>query len=407
MKRLSFAVLLIAVGCVSLSAAELKRYIYSVHPDGSQSSGPGGGRGIAVLDMDRQFTVVQRIPIAPVARGGVMTGAAAHRGTGRFFYAWRGGSPEHGVGCLDLKTGKVLWETPTEYTCERPQVSVDGATVFVTRHWSSRKPLNYATFDAATGKPGRVYEFSDFGPQHRKLVPAHPIVLHPDGKRLFFPRGALDLASGALLWSNPLAGSHITLDHEGAKLYTGRHFQGHETTATWIIDADTGKTLSQVPLDDAKARCEGMEHGLHETVAFEPGGEHFWGQAGSGLNWKLRYDNRCSPPKLDLAVSRKALGLGGIGHGQTLVSAAGDYVWFCDGIVLEAKTGKFVCTWKCENGRRVMSAKHVEVNFLDGEILWTGQDQSHGFMYRDYPIDKVRSLLPAASPAKRSPDHGK
>lgn len=44
-------------------------------------------------------------------------------------------------------------------------------------------------------------------------------------------------------------------------------------------------------------------------------------------------------------------------------------------------------------------AKYVEVDWLDGQIIWAGQDESHGFIFEGYPLDRVRPLLPQGSPA--------
>jgi len=65
--------------------------------------------------------------------------------------------------------------------------------------------------------------------------------------------------------------------------------------------------------------------------------------------------------------------------------------------VLEAATGKYVCMMTAEDGKFTRGAKYAEIDWLDGEILWAGQDESHGFLYNDYPIDTVRPLLPGAA----------
>ena len=53
-----------------------------------------------------------------------------------------------------------------------------------------------------------------------------------------------------------------------------------------------------------------------------------------------------------------------------------------------------------EKGRFTRGAKFLEINSLDSKILWSGQDESHGFIYNDYPIEVVRPLPPASCPAK-------
>jgi hypothetical protein len=86
-------------------------------------------------------------------------------------------------------------------------------------------------------------------------------------------------------------------------------------------------------------------------------------------------------------------------QGHARVTGAGDYVWFSNGAVLEAPTGKYHCVMTAEDGKFTRGAKYVDVDWLDGEILWAGKDESHGFLYPDYPIEKVRPLLPGSSRA--------
>jgi hypothetical protein len=94
-------------------------------------------------------------------------------------------------------------------------------------------------------------------------------------------------------------------------------------------------------------------------------------------------------------------------QGHAMVTGAGDFVWFSNGMVLEAGTGKFHCVMTGEQGRRTWGAKFVEVTWIDDEIVWSGQDECHGFIYDDFPMDLVLPLLPAGSPlrqGKHQPD---
>jgi hypothetical protein len=47
-----------------------------------------------------------------------------------------------------------------------------------------------------------------------------------------------------------------------------------------------------------------------------------------------------------------------------------------------------------EEGKPFSSAKHVEATWIDDELVWAGQDEGHGFIYDNYPSDRVRPLLP-------------
>jgi outer membrane protein assembly factor BamB len=450
--------------------AELRRQVYVNQPDGSTHGGPGQGNGILVLDVDKQFSFVKRI-VTPgilkvrqgVGGGQGMRGIAIDAKVARLYYTWHhGGKPgDDGGGCLDLKTDQVLWERSYDFTCERWQLSRDGKTLYTPCHWTDTKCRKVYSIDAATGEPARVYETGESWPNH-------PIIIHPDGKRLFFPAGCLDLESGKMLW--PLTAQareslqgfggtcHIVLDPTRQRLYTGRHPES-DTVATWIINADTGEIASKVPIDKERYPDLG---GISEVVAFEPDGKHFWGESSlrrtqqkierpknpvrlpsldsevsgdsdrGGIDAAperespkppvareppktqelfihlARYDNTTVPPTVERLVSldeiNAAHGLKlGSPKGHAMVTGAGDYVWFSCGAVLEARTGKFVCVMTAEDGKFTRGAKYVEATWIGDELVWAGQDECHGFIFDDYPIDRIRPLLPASSPLFQKP----
>jgi hypothetical protein len=331
-----------------------------------------------------------------------MYGIAAAKATGRLYYCWHQGrgKGDVGVGCLDLLTDKVVWERNYDFSCARIQVSVDAKSVFVARHWEDPGTKKLYVLDAANGDAVREYDCG-------KRWPQHPLVVHPDGNRLFFPGTALDLESGRLLWTDDKVSGrgncHIVLNRDGTRLYTGRHPE-QATVATWILDADSGQVVRNVPLDTAG--YPDLKGGVTEVVAFSPDGNRFWGEA-SGERFMLQFDNVAEPPKLIRVVDKQDLIARhgykplGHGHGHAMVSGAGDYVWFSNGIVLDADSGAYVCQWTAEDGKPFQSAKMLEVDFLDGKVVWMGQDQGHGFIYNGYPIDQVRPLLPNRKAAGR------
>jgi hypothetical protein len=85
-----------------------------------------------------------------------------------------------------------------------------------------------------------------------------------------------------------------------------------------------------------------------------------------------------------------------------MVTGAGDYVWFSNGAVLEARTGRFHCVMTAEDGRFTRGAKFVEVDWLGDKIIWAGQDECHGFIYSNYPEDVVLPLLAENRAARQS-----
>jgi hypothetical protein len=52
------------------------------------------------------------------------------------------------------------------------------------------------------------------------------------------------------------------------------------------------------------------------------------------------------------------------------------------------------------HGRFTRGAKFVEVDWLDDKIIWAGQDECHGFIFENYPVEVVLPLLSEAQRRK-------
>jgi hypothetical protein len=299
----------------------------------------------------------------------------------------------------------VVWERSFDFTCERWQLSPCGKTLYNPCHWTDGKSRQVHTIDTATGEPGRTYDTG-------KVWPNHPLIVHPDGSRFYVGDGCFDIASGALLWTakGGFGGTcHKVMDAAATRLYTGRHPES-DTVATWVLDAATGAVVTKVLIDRTKHPEQGS---ISEVVAFEPDGKHFWGEGFTNKHddkkevvTLARYDATTEPPTLEKLVSiadlNAAHGLSLTSpKGHAMVTGAGDYAWFSCGAVLEAQTGTFVCTMSAEGGKFTRGAKYVEATWIDEEMVWSGQDECHGFIFTNYPMDRVLPLLPAGSPLKR------
>src|SRR5262245_12170070 len=110
-----------------------RRLVYVALPGGSaggQFSSEMNGVGIVVLDVDRHFEFVKRIPTWDVAASvspEEVSGVAASPAANMFYVATRGR-----LAAFDLGTDKKVWENSYDGSCcERPEVTPDGLTLVV------------------------------------------------------------------------------------------------------------------------------------------------------------------------------------------------------------------------------------------------------------------------------------
>ena len=110
-----------------------RRLVYVTLPGGSaggQFSSEMNGVGIVVLDVDRNFEFVKRIPTWNVAASTSpeeVSGVAASPATNMIYLATRGR-----LAAFDLGTDQKAWESTYDGTCcERPELTPDGKTLVV------------------------------------------------------------------------------------------------------------------------------------------------------------------------------------------------------------------------------------------------------------------------------------
>src|SRR5579864_4707703 len=110
-----------------------RRLVYVALPGGSaggQFSSEMNGVGIVVLDVDRNFEFVKRIPTWNVPASlspEEVSGVAASPATNMIYLATRGR-----LAAFDLATDQKAWENTYDGTCcERPELTPDGKTLVV------------------------------------------------------------------------------------------------------------------------------------------------------------------------------------------------------------------------------------------------------------------------------------
>ena len=106
-----------ALLALSAMAAENEQHLLYVATPGIRNDLAWGGNGVLVFDMDHGHKFVKRIPFSvPDDKGAPrnVKGICANAETQRLYI-----STTHTLTCLDLITGKLLWEKAYEGGCDR------------------------------------------------------------------------------------------------------------------------------------------------------------------------------------------------------------------------------------------------------------------------------------------------
>jgi hypothetical protein len=299
--------------------AGLRRYIYSLHPDGSQGGGPKSKDGIVVLDIDNGCSYVRRIPLPCLAEkygGHGARGIVGHTATRRLYYTFMltnaktnptgKGAPV--VGCLDLERDRVLWEVYLRNLPEakghdvgagNPAVTHDGKKLYIPPEWTGGNETT--VLDASDGK---LIAFVPTGGNG-----CGNAILSPDGKFVYASKDAtrINTATDQIEWNVPAPGaspakwkgnrppqgpcpghSHYMIDATGERMFGTYECQGE---AAIVYSTRTGEILDRLsppqsgPLDFFWKHWRTSDHPMrkfgsmsHEG-SFTPSGTRFWVQS--------------------------------------------------------------------------------------------------------------------------------
>jgi hypothetical protein len=410
----------------------LRRYIYSLHPDGSQGAGAGEGQrtrgenfypdgkpkdlldGLVVLDIDNGCSFVKRIPLPCLAGtyGGYgARGIAGHTATKRIYYTFMLAYAKVGpknrtiVGCVDVETDKVLWEAlPGSVGAGNPVVSLDGRKLYVSNQTGPALVLN--TADGSLLKTIKNAKSS------------HNAHRSPDGRYVYMGGDStgtkIDTTTDEVVGTFPGLHWHFVVDRTGKWLYAtwkgamGPDPSQAEMTATGtsfcaakVYDAQTGQWRHSLRLPLLPGPRNDFPNMSHEG-SFNPGGTRFWTQpCGGGVRGLTKDDDRC----VDLGVATARKGGWNVltewditrdppcvvkfvtcrsdphSHGHALVSREGDLVFTGNGLAIDTKTYELKGTWKDAQGRWFQGTKFMQVNFRDGKVDWVGQRHGVGWLY--------------------------
>ncbi len=350
-----------------------RRLVYVTLPGGSaggQFSSDGNGTGIVVLDVDRNFEFVKRIPTWNVAASvspEEVSGVAASGATNMIYLATRGR-----LAAFDLATDQKVWEQTYDGTCcERPEVTPDGKTLVV---GSDLKDFWYVINAQDGALKGKI--------QAPKSNFAHNMGLSADGKTVFMAPNGVTMTVGDVPSMKALKtitfSDHIrpfVINHDATRVYANvNNLLGFE-----IADVKSGEVIKRIeaPAELWKAKWADVTQHFYghacpsHGIALTPDESELW--VVDNINYGvLVYDNTGEWPVLKSSFPTTA------SADWITIGIGGQYAYLSSGDVVDVKTKKIVTQMKDEYGRQMHSEKLLEISFSNGKLVRTVSQFAEG-----------------------------
>jgi DNA-binding beta-propeller fold protein YncE len=350
-----------------------RRLVYVTLPGGSaggQFSSDQNGVGIVVLDVDRNFEFVKRIPTWNVAASvspEEVSGVAASGATNMIYLATRGR-----LAAFDLATDQKVWEQTYDGTCcERPEVTPDGKTLVV---GSDLKDFWYVINAQDGALKGKI--------QAPKSNFAHNMGLSADGKTVFMAPNGVTMTVGDVPSMKALKtitfSDHIrpfVINHDATRVYANvNNLLGFE-----IADVKTGEVIKRIeaPAELWKAKWADVTQHFYghacpsHGIALTPDESELW--VVDNINYGvLVYDNTGEWPVLKTSFPTTA------SADWITIGIGGQYAYLSSGDVVDVKTKKIVAQMKDEYGKQMHSEKLLEISFSNGKLVRTVSQFAQG-----------------------------
>jgi hypothetical protein len=350
-----------------------RRLVYVTLPGGSaggQFSSEQNGVGIVVLDVDRNFEFVKRIPTWNVAASispEEVSGVAASGATNMIYLATRGR-----LAAFDLATDQKVWEQTYDGTCcERPEVTPDGKTLVV---GSDLKDFWYLINAQDGALKGKI--------QAPKSNFAHNMGLSADGKTVFMAPNGVTMTVGDVPSMKAIKtitfSDHIrpfVINHDATRVYANvNNLLGFE-----IADVKTGEVIKRIeaPAELWKAKWADVTQHFYghacpsHGIALTPDESEIW--VVDNINYGvLVYDNTGEWPVLKSSFPTTA------SADWITMGIGGQYAYLSSGDVVDVKSKKIVAQMRDEYGKQMHSEKLLEISFSNGKLVRTVSQFAEG-----------------------------
>jgi DNA-binding beta-propeller fold protein YncE len=339
-----------------------RRLLYVALPGGSaggQFSSEMNGLGIVVLDVDRNFEFVKRIPtynIAAAVRPAEAAGIAASPATNMIYLAMRGR-----LTAFDLATDQKVWDNTYDgFCCERQEITPDGLTIVA----GSNLRNFWYVIDARSGEmKGKI---------QAAATDAHNMALSADGKTVLMAPNGVTVTVGDVPSMKAIRtitfSDHVrplVINHDATRVYANlNNLLGFE-----IADVKTGEVIKRIeaPAEMWKEKWANRDkpgvrffgHGCpSHGIALTPDESELW--VVDNINYGvLVYDNTGEWP-----VYRSTFPTTASADWITM-GLDGRYAYLSSADIVDVKTKKIVGQMKDEYGRPMHSEKFLELAFRE------------------------------------------
>jgi DNA-binding beta-propeller fold protein YncE len=344
---------LLGVAPASAQEAKQKRYLCVAAP-GIRNYLEHGGAGILVFDIDNNHKFVKRIktPASELSKPENIKGICGCAATKRLYF-----TTLTKLYCVNLVTEKTLWEKALPDGCDRMSITPDGKTLYVPTlekdHWN--------IIDGKTG---------DLVTRIETKSRAHNTVVSLDGTRMYLAGIKSPMLPVADTTTHKIIQEVGPFGH-GIRPFTVNTDRSlvfvnvNELLGFEIGDLKTGKLLHRVEVEGFKKGTV-KRHGCpSHGVGLTPDEKEVWICDGANSQMHV-FDNTVMPPKQIASVKLREQ------PGWITFSRDGRWAWPSTGDVINVKTKKIEHTLTDEEGREVHSEKVMEIIWLDGELVFVG-----------------------------------
>ncbi|GIW93577.1 MAG: hypothetical protein KatS3mg110_1618 [Pirellulaceae bacterium] len=324
------------------------RYLYVAVP-GIRNYLEYGGHGLLVFDIDHEHRFVRRIPTAGLDESGKplnVKGICASQRTYRLYI-----STLRHLQCLDLVTGKLLWQREYAGGCDRMAISPDGLTIYL----PSQEGPHWHAVDAATGDIVATL-ITNSG--------AHNTIFGPGGNKVYLAglkSSWLFVADGR---KHELIGKvgpfsaairPFTVDAEEKYVYVNvNDLLGFE-----VGDLQTGQMLHRVEVQGF-SKGPVKRHGCpSHGIGLSPDGRELWVTDAANSRVHI-FDATVMPPRQVTSIELRDQ------PGWITFSIEGQYAYPSTGDVIDVATRRIVAHLTDETGAGVQSEKMIPVYWQGG-----------------------------------------
>ncbi|MDB5031641.1 hypothetical protein [Mucilaginibacter sp.] len=324
-----------------------------------------GGHGLLIFDIDHGHKLIKRIPFKGLhPKNGLPSNI---KGIGVSI-------PLHSVYVttleslqrIDIVTGKLVWEKPIEFGCDRLSVSPDGKTMYL----PSLENHYWSVIDCETGNV--IKRIDGFNGSHNTIYGLA-------GDRVYLA----DLKNTMVKIADPKTNTVVgevgpfanfirpfTVNGKGTRIFVNcNDLLGFE-----VGDLTTGKKIAHIVVegwDKGSVRRHGCpSHGIGLT----PDEKELW--VCDGANMRMHIFSAVEPYQQLSTIPLQDM------PGWITFTLDGKYAYPSSGEVIDVKTRKIVTLLKDENYNTVESEKLLEIDFKDGKPVKAGDQFGLGRVMR-------------------------